>query len=96
MGTKNFDRPIMEEIFTTVELPIAGKCEIIEGRGRHYFKALILANGNAGLIMKYLMMELCVVKDKKLSESDLDGMHIRDISYVSEVIATMMSNDLIL
>ncbi len=85
-----------DEIFTTVELPIGGKCEIIEGKGIHYFAALSNAKGDNGLLMKYLIMELAMINDKKRSASDVDKMHIRDISYISEVLGTMMSNDCII
>jgi len=84
-----------EEIFTTVELPVSGKCDILEGKGRHFFKAYVMARGDSFLMVKYLIMELSIVNGKKLSESDLDEMPIRDINYLSEVISTMMNNDLL-
>ncbi len=81
------------EIFTEVSLPTGTKAVIFEGYGRHFFKALQLAKGDNSLIIKYLMMQLVQVEGKDLSENDIDSMHLRDISYVSEVINMMMTND---
>lgn len=85
----------MDEVFTTVDLPVAGKCKIIEGKGKHYFNALMLAKGDSSLLVKYLIIELCKVNGKNLTEEIIDEMHLRDISYMTEVIASMMSNDFI-
>lgn len=82
-----------EEIFTQIDLPTGRKAVIYEGYGRHFFKALQLAKGDNSLMIKYLMMQLVSVDGKQLSEKDIDEMHIRDISYASEVISTMLSND---
>ncbi len=81
------------EIFTEVSLPTGKKAVIFEGFGKHFFKALQLAKGDNSLIIKYLMMQLVQVEGKDLSENDIDSMHLRDISYVSEVINMMMTND---
>ena len=85
----------MEDVFTTIKLPIAGKCEILEGKGKHYFKALLKAKGDSFLMVKYLIIELAIVGGEKLTESKIDEMHIRDISFISEVIGSMLSNNYI-
>ena len=84
---------MQEEIFTTVKLPVSGEATIYEGKGRHYFAAMLKSNGNSGLIIKYLILEIVRVNDKKLSEQQLDDMHLRDITYLATVIGTMMSDD---
>lgn len=84
---------MQNEIFTQVELPTGIKAVIFEGYGRHFFKALQLAKGDNSLMMKFLMMQLVQVDGKELTEADIDNMHIRDISYASEVMSTMLSND---
>ena len=82
-----------DEIFTTVNLPVSGTCDILEGKGRHYFRALIKAKGDSSLMIKYLIIELAKPNGKDLTEDMVDEMHLRDISYISEVIGTMMSNE---
>lgn len=84
---------MQNEIFTQVELPTGIKAVIFEGYGRHFFKALQLAKGDSSLMMKFLMMQLVQVDGKELTEADIDNMHIRDLSYASEVMSTMLSND---
>lgn len=82
-----------DEIFTTVNLPISGKCDILEGKGKHYFQALIDANGDSSLMIKYLIIQLAKPNGKDMTEEMVDEMHIRDISYISEVIMAMLSNE---
>jgi hypothetical protein len=82
-----------DEIFTTVKLPICGEATVFEGKGKHYFKAMLNARGDSILMIKYLILEIVQINGKKLTEQQLDEMHLRDISYLSTVIATMMSND---
>lgn len=81
------------EIFTTIELSSGTRCSIIEGKGLHYFSAMIKSSGNTSTLMKYLMLELIRVDGvREITESELEEMHIRDINYLIEVISTMMSN----
>ncbi len=82
-----------DEKFTTIDLPVAGKVEILEGKGRHYFEALKRSKGDSTMMIKYLMMQLVIINGKCLTEEQINEMHLRDISYISEVISTMMSND---
>jgi len=82
-----------EEVFINIDLPVSGNCEVLEGKGRHYFKAVSKSKGDSSLLIKYLIIELVRPKGKVLTEEMVDDMHIRDISYVSEVIGAMMSND---
>lgn len=81
------------EIFTTVQLPVLGTCDILEGKGRHYFRALIKAKGDSSLMIKFLIIELAKPNGKDLTEDMVDEMHLRDISYISEVILAMMNNE---
>ena len=82
-----------EEVFISVDLPVAGSCEVLEGKGRHYFKALTNSKGDSSLLIKYLIIELVRLNGKVITEEVVDDMHIRDVCYVSEVIGTMMSNN---
>ena len=86
----------MEEndFFTTVELPVAGKCQVLEGKAKHYFAAMKRSNGDNSLLIKYLIMELCCFNGHMLSEKEIDEIHIRDISYLAQVIGLMMSDDI--
>lgn len=84
-----------EEIFTTVCLPTGTNAVVLEGKGKHYFQCLSRSKGDMGMLMKCLVIELVRIDDKKLSESEVDEMHMRDVSYLNEVIGTMLSNDLI-
>lgn len=81
-----------DEIFTTVTLPISGEATILEGKGKHYFSALLKSKGDSSLMIKFLIMEIVHINGRKLTEDQLDDMHIRDISYLSSVIGSMMSN----
>lgn len=81
-----------EEKFTTITLPMGGQCEILEGKGFHYFNATLRTKGNTGLLFKYLILELVRINGKQIEETELDEMHIRDISYMSETIALMMND----
>jgi len=80
-----------EEVFATVDLAI-GKVDILEGKGIHFFKAMEKSNGDSIIILKMLMLELLVLNGIKIKQHQLDEMLIKDISYLSEIIANMMSN----
>ncbi len=84
---------MQDEIFTTVDLPVAGKATILEGKGRHYFEAMKMAKGDGNLLIKYLMMQLVLINNICLTEDQINEMHLRDITYISVVIGTMMSNE---
>lgn len=81
------------EIFTTVNLPVSGTCDILEGKGIHYFNALKKAKGDSSLLIKFLIIELAKPNGKDLTEQVVNEMHLRDISYISQVISMMMSNE---
>lgn len=83
-----------DTIFTTVTLPYSNKTAVVkEGYGKHYFNAAIKAQGDASLLLKYLMVELVKVDGKDLTSKDIDSMHMRDVSYLSEVLTLMLSNE---
>lgn len=82
-----------EEVFTTVNLPMGGSATIFEGKGRHYFSAMLKAKGEGSLMMKFMIMEIVQIDDKKISEEQIDEMHLRDITYLASVIGLMMSDD---
>lgn len=84
-----------EEVFTIVKLPMSGNATIYEGKGKHYFSAMLKAKGDSCLMIKYLIMEIVQIDGKELTEPQLDEMHIRDISYLSTIIGVMMSDDLV-
>jgi hypothetical protein len=82
-----------ENVFSKVTTPTGLNLEILEGKGRHYFKALSKSKGDSGLLIKYLIMQLVVFENKNNILKQVDEMHMRDISYLGEVIALMLSND---
>lgn len=81
-----------EEVFTIVNLPLGGKATILEGKGTHYFSATVKANGNSDLFVKFLIMELVLINGKKLTEEQLNELHMRDIHYLTNVISTMLAD----
>jgi len=83
----------MTEIFTTVTLPMGGSATIFEAKGKHFYQAVIKANGNSSLIAKYLMIEVVKINNEALTEEYVDDMHLKDIVYLTECINIMMSND---
>jgi len=74
---------------------MGGDAAIFEGKGKHYFSAILKAKGDSSLMIKYLIMEIVQIDGKKLTEPQIDEMHLRDISYLSTVIGTMMSDDFV-
>lgn len=83
---------VREEVFTTIDLPVSGKCDILEGKGLHYFNAMANSKGDNSQLIKFLMLELVLVDGKKVTEEQLSNMHMRDVMYISEVINTMVSS----
>ena len=81
------------EIFTKVTLPSGMEACVIEGKGCHYFRAMEKGKGNTGAIIKYLILELVFIKDKLITKEEADNLPMRDVSYLFEVVALMMSND---
>lgn len=81
---------IKEEVFTSVDLPVFGKCNILEGKGIHYFSALIKSKGENSQIVKFLMLELVLINGKNVTEDQLNEMNMRDIFYISQVIEAML------
>ena len=82
-----------QEIFSKVTLENKTEAFIIEGKGLHFFNAMNNCKGNTALLFKYLIMELVFIRDKKITEKELNNMHMKDVSYLTEVIGLMMSND---
>lgn len=82
-----------EEIFTTGELPVSGNYEVKEGKGKHIFSAIGKAKGDAGLLSKYLIVELVKVNGERLTEDSVDELNMRDVCHLYEVINLMLSND---
>lgn len=79
-------------IFTRTTLPTGSEAVIYEGYGRHYFRAQRLANGNATEFVRYLLVDLLEINGKPLTEEDVDNLHIRDITFATEVLVSMMTN----
>ena len=82
---------IKDKVFITIEIPNVGMCTILEGKGVHYFSALSKSEGDTSLLIKYLMLDLVLISDTKVTENQLDNMHISEVSYISEILGTMMS-----
>lgn len=82
-----------EEIFTKITLPSGKSAIVYEGKGIHFFRALLNAKGDTSIVIKWLMIDLLEVDGSKLTEKTINEMPIRDISYASSVIGTMMSSD---
>ncbi len=81
------------EVFSEATLPTAGNAVVYEGKGLHFFTALSKAKGDTALFIKFLIIELVQVNGKILTEKDIDNMHMRDVSYLNELISTMLSNE---
>ena len=81
-----------EQAFTTLDLPTGLKAVLYEGYGRHYFRALRLAQGDTTQLMKCLLILLLQIEGKNLTEEDVDNMHIRDINFAAEALMAMLSN----
>ena len=82
-----------KEEFTVINLPMGRECVILEGKGKHYFNAMLLAGGNELKFVKYIILELALIDGVLLTENEIDNMHIRDTNAISEVISLMMSNE---
>lgn len=82
----------MEKEFTSCILPESKiNASIIEGKGLHYFKALEQANGNGGMLVKLLILQLVRIENKPISEQFLIDLHIRDVIRLTDIINLMMS-----
>jgi hypothetical protein len=84
-----------KEIFSTQDYPNIGKVTILDGKGIHWFNAMIKAKGESALVTKFLMLELILINDKPMTEEQLDNMLLKDISYFNVIIGQMMSNDFV-
>ena len=74
------------DYFMDLDLPVYGKVGLIEGKGVHYFNAMVRGNN----ILKYLVLELLRIDGKKVEESVLDEMSLKDVNYLVTAVGTMM------
>lgn len=81
-----------ETVFIKTVLPSGINITVLEGIGKHYFNAMLKANGNAILFMKYILIELIQIDSKSITESYLDNMQIRDIMFISDALQAMLTN----
>lgn len=82
-----------DKIFTTVKLPVSDlEAVVLEGTGKNLFNALTISKGDQGLFSKQLIIELVRIDDKGITSEEVDEMHMRDVSYLQEVISLMTKN----
>lgn len=79
-------------IYTTTTLPTGAQAVIYEGYGRHFFAALQAARGDNYLLIKYLLVQLLEIDGKSLTEEDVDNMHMRDINFAADAMASMLTS----
>lgn len=80
------------EYFSEVKLSNNSIAQIVYGKGLHFFNALSKSNGDSGLMIKHLILELVIIDKSPLTESKLNQMEIKDVSYLSEVIGLLLSD----
>ncbi|APZ82910.1 hypothetical protein [Flavobacterium phage FL-1] len=78
------------DYFMHLDLPTLGKVGLIEGKGIHWFIAMTKAKGDVGLMFKYLLLQLLYVNDKPVDEKFIDDIPIKDASYLTSVLGTMI------
>lgn len=78
------------DYFMHLDLPTLGKVGLIEGKGIHWFIAMTKSKGDVGLLFKNLLLQLLFVNDKLVDEKFIDNMPIKDASYLTGVLGTMM------
>jgi hypothetical protein len=79
------------DYFMHLDLPIYGKVGLIEGKGIHYFRAVMKqTNGN---FLKMLLLELLVIDGNFVTEEFIDDMSLKDVSYLMTVISTMIEEN---
>lgn len=84
------DKTKIVEAFMEFDMPSYGKAIVLEGFGKHLFNAISKSKGDAGIMIKYLILELLLIKGKPVTEDFLDNMPIKDVSYLYLVIGTML------
>lgn len=83
----------MQEIFTTVKISNNKEVVIYEGNGLNLFTAMSKAKGDTGIMLKNLILQLVTINGIRITEDELDQMPIKDVSYLCEVMGTMMANN---
>lgn len=78
------------DYFMHLDMPVYGKVGLLEGKGIHYFNAMIKAKGDMSSFMKFLVLELLIINDKQVDEKFLNEMPLKDVSYLMTVIGTML------
>jgi hypothetical protein len=81
-----------KQIFTKTTLPTGLSAVIYEGYGRHWFHAQRMAQGDITQVVKYLLVALMEINGQPITEDDVDNLHIRDITFATEVLTSMMTN----
>lgn len=79
------------DYYMHLDLPIYGKVGLIEGKGVHYFRALLKQKD--GNFLKMLLLELLVVDGKFVTEEFIDNMSLKDVSYLMTVVSTMVEDN---
>ncbi len=79
-----------DTVFTTVKLPSGPVATIFDGYGRHMFAAQRMTQGDNTGFIACLMTQLVRVEGKAVTLEELEDMPLSDVSYLSEVVATML------
>lgn len=83
------------DYFMHLDMPIYGKVGIIEAKGIHYFKAMDSCNSSANSknFIKHLILQLLLINDEIVTEEFLDNMPLKDVSYLTTIINTMVETN---
>lgn len=83
------------EVFTSVVLPSGNNATIYEGNGRNFFNAMRNAQGDPYHLTKFIIAEIVKINGMAISGNDVDELSLRDLAYLSTVIDTMISNNVL-
>ena len=84
-----------KDVFAEFDLPSGNICSILEPKGKHFFNAHINSKGNSELMLKYLILEIISYNNEKISEKDLDEMDLKDVLFMTEIIASILNDSLL-
>ena len=80
-----------EEIYMNIDLRGYEDSKIIEAKGKHYFKAFRDSKGETSEMIISLITQLVIVDGQKMTRQMIDDTPLDEISYLTEVISTMMN-----
>ena len=85
------EKPNKKDIFMTTETSF-GKVDILEVKGLHYFNALKGGDNDSSVIFKKLILQVVIINNNLITETQIDEMLIKDLNHITEIISTMMQD----